>query len=114
MKSRVGLARRDEPAEATYKSRPRQSWRRRIPFRLEAEGSIVSIDSMRSRWLVRIVSLWLGLGAGAAAAAPRCEQCAEWNRPREPFRVFGNTYYVGVAGLASVLIVSDKGLILLD
>jgi metallo-beta-lactamase class B len=43
-----------------------------------------------------------------------CEPCADWNAAREPFRVFGNTYYVGVAGLASVLIASDKGLILLD
>ena len=43
-----------------------------------------------------------------------CEQCDEWNAPREPFRVFGNTYYVGTAGLSSILIASDQGLILLD
>jgi glyoxylase-like metal-dependent hydrolase (beta-lactamase superfamily II) len=43
-----------------------------------------------------------------------CGDCAEWNAPREPYRVFGNTYYVGVQGLASVLIASDAGLILLD
>jgi metallo-beta-lactamase class B len=43
-----------------------------------------------------------------------CEFCAAWNVAQEPFRVFGNTYYVGVAGLSSVLIASDKGLILLD
>lgn len=44
----------------------------------------------------------------------RCESCAEWNAPQTPFRVFGNTYYVGVAGLSSVLITSNAGLILLD
>lgn len=31
-----------------------------------------------------------------------------------PFRVFGNTYFVGTAGLSSVLIISPGGLILLD
>ncbi len=43
-----------------------------------------------------------------------CDSCAEWNQPREPFKVYGNTYYVGVAGLSSILIVSDNGLILVD
>ncbi len=43
-----------------------------------------------------------------------CASCAAWNQEREPYRVFGNTYYVGVAGLSSVLIASDAGLILLD
>ena len=43
-----------------------------------------------------------------------CSDCDAWNKPHEPFRVFGNTYYVGTAGLTSVLIASDAGLILLD
>ena len=43
-----------------------------------------------------------------------CDSCAGWNRAQEPFRIFGNTYYVGVAGLSAILIVSDDGLILLD
>lgn len=43
-----------------------------------------------------------------------CEACAEWNVPRAPFRVFGNTYYVGVAGLSAILVTSDAGSILLD
>src|SRR5215213_8788178 len=43
-----------------------------------------------------------------------CFDCVEWNTPREPFRVFGNTYYVGTTGLTSVLIASDAGSILLD
>lgn len=44
----------------------------------------------------------------------RCDACDEWNGPREPFRVFGNTYFVGPAGLGAVLVVSDEGSILLD
>jgi metallo-beta-lactamase class B len=43
-----------------------------------------------------------------------CDQCEAWNRAHEPFRVFGNTYYVGVTGLAAILIASKDGLILLD
>jgi metallo-beta-lactamase class B len=37
-----------------------------------------------------------------------------WNTPHEPFRIFGNTYYVGTAGLSSILIASDAGHILID
>ena len=43
-----------------------------------------------------------------------CRSCASWNRPQAPFRIFGNTYYVGTAGLAVILIDTGDGLILLD
>jgi metallo-beta-lactamase class B len=43
-----------------------------------------------------------------------CPSCATWNAPVDPFRVFGNTYYVGTEGLASVLITSNRGHVLLD
>ena len=43
-----------------------------------------------------------------------CTQCAAWNARHAPFKIFGNTYYVGVKGLSSVLVTSDNGLILLD
>jgi metallo-beta-lactamase class B len=44
----------------------------------------------------------------------KCDSCDEWNKPREPFKIFGNTYYVGTDGLSSILVVGDAGLILLD
>jgi metallo-beta-lactamase class B len=44
----------------------------------------------------------------------RCDDCEAWNGPKEPRRVFGNTYDVGVAGLGAVLIASPAGHILLD
>lgn len=44
----------------------------------------------------------------------KCDSCDEWNKPREPFKIFGNTYFVGTDGLSSILIVGDAGLILLD
>jgi metallo-beta-lactamase class B len=37
-----------------------------------------------------------------------CSSCEEWNAAIEPFHIFGNTYYVGVAGLSAVLIASDE------
>jgi metallo-beta-lactamase class B len=50
----------------------------------------------------------------AAAASINCEQCDSWNRDQAPFRVFGNTYFVGVRGLSSVLVTSPEGHILID
>lgn len=69
--------------------------------------------------------LGIALAAVLAAAAPgprpfpadppkECDSCGEWNAPRAPFRVFGNTYYVGTSGLSAVLITSDEGHILVD
>jgi metallo-beta-lactamase class B len=43
-----------------------------------------------------------------------CAQCAEWNQPQTPFRIFGNSYYVGTHGLSSVLITSEAGHVLID
>ena len=40
--------------------------------------------------------------------------CAEWNAPQTPFRVFGNTYWVGTHGLGSILITSPQGHVLID
>jgi metallo-beta-lactamase class B len=54
-----------------------------------------------------------GLGAGAAGAATS-PNAAKWNEPHKPFRIYGNTYYVGTAGLSSILITSDYGHVLID
>ena len=43
-----------------------------------------------------------------------CPQCVEWNKGQVPFRIFGNTYYVGPHGLSSVLITSSAGHVLID
>jgi metallo-beta-lactamase class B len=43
-----------------------------------------------------------------------CERCAQWNEPIGPFRVYGNTWYVGTDGLSSILIETGDGLILVD
>lgn len=43
-----------------------------------------------------------------------CDSCEDWNKPHAPFRIFGNTYYVGVQGLSAVLIDGGDGLVLID
>ncbi len=43
-----------------------------------------------------------------------CGNCARWNTPQQPFRLFGNSYYIGTRGLSAVLIDTGAGLIVLD
>ena len=54
--------------------------------------------------------------AHADAASYLIESAAtvRWNAPHPAQKIYGNTYYVGVAGLSSILIDTGKGLILLD
>ena len=53
--------------------------------------------------------------ADARAATPiDCSRCDSWNKEQTPFRIFGNTYYVGTHGLSSVLITSEFGHVLID
>ena len=51
----------------------------------------------------------LALACAASAAVP-----AEWREDQEPFRIYGDTYYVGTRGLGSILVTSDKGHVLID
>lgn len=47
--------------------------------------------------------------------SPRgCTSCAEWNAPQKPFRIYGNTYYVGTHGLSAILLTSRAGHVLID
>ena len=46
--------------------------------------------------------------------AVNCDDCKAWNAPVKPFNIYGNTWYVGVAGLSAVLVTSEGGHILLD
>jgi metallo-beta-lactamase class B len=43
-----------------------------------------------------------------------CGSCPLWNLPREPFKIYGNTYFVGTRGLSSILITSPSGHVLID
>jgi metallo-beta-lactamase class B len=63
-------------------------------------------------------ALILGIGClasiNAGAASIECERCDAWNQEQAPFQIFGNTYYVGVRGLSSVLVTSPDGHVLID
>jgi metallo-beta-lactamase class B len=65
-----------------------------------------------------IAALLFAMAAGALAQDSidtiRCESCAGWNRAQAPFNVYGNTYYVGTAGLSALLVTGPQGHILLD
>lgn len=43
-----------------------------------------------------------------------CGKCAEWNQAQAPFRIYGNTYYVGTRGLSAILVTGPRGHVLLD
>ncbi|OCK61529.1 subclass B3 metallo-beta-lactamase [Bradyrhizobium sp. LMTR 3] len=65
---------------------------------------------------VALVAL-MSLTAAADAQTPKDLLAAlrvKWNTPAEPFKMIGNVYYVGTDGLASYLITSPQGHILVD
>lgn len=69
------------------------------------------------------IALLLVMIMAAAACGPRvlepdapyvCDRCDDWNEPQEPFRVHGNTWYVGTDGLSAFIVETGDGLILVD
>jgi len=63
---------------------------------------------------VLLISPGLIPAASAGPAPSDCPQCDVWTSPQKPFRVYGNTYYVGTRALGSILITSPQGHILID
>ena len=61
----------------------------------------------RIRVALVAAGLWL-------ADAPAFAQRESWTRPTEPFHVIDNLYYVGSEGLASYLVVTSAGHVLID
>jgi metallo-beta-lactamase class B len=43
-----------------------------------------------------------------------CADWDEWEKPGPPFRIHGNSWYVGTCGIAAILIAGDAGHILID
>jgi metallo-beta-lactamase class B len=64
---------------------------------------------------VLIVATFLALGQSNLKPDPphKCGGCPD-NGEREPFKVFGNTYFVGTSHLGAILITSGTGSILVD
>jgi metallo-beta-lactamase class B len=65
---------------------------------------------MYRAWILGIILV----SSVATSASIDCESCESWNRDQAPFQIFGNTYYVGVRGLSSVLVTSPDGHVLID
>ncbi len=43
-----------------------------------------------------------------------CEKWDDWDKPAEPFKIHGNTYYVGTCGIAAILILNNDSHVLID
>ncbi|MGN6312975.1 MAG: subclass B3 metallo-beta-lactamase [Rhodanobacteraceae bacterium] len=70
-----------------------------------------------SRLLSAAVLALVLIPQGARATTPVSpppEGRAAWNAPQAPFRIYGNTWYVGTRGLTSILITSPSGDVLID
>jgi metallo-beta-lactamase class B len=63
---------------------------------------------------VKLFVLAVAVLASLAALGQSDPTWRSWNQPVEPFRIVGNIYYVGASDVASYLIVTPKGDILLD
>ena len=46
--------------------------------------------------------------------AERCEPWDDWDKPGPPFRIYGNSWYVGTCGISAILITGDTGHVLID
>lgn len=70
------------------------------------------------RWPIILAGCLLALpGAHAAESSPTqsfSKARVEWNAPQTPFRIYGNTWYVGPHGLSAILVDTGKGLALFD
>jgi hypothetical protein len=67
-----------------------------------------SIPDMSNRWLIRLVLGFALLAQFADWQGP------DWHRQFPPFKIAGNLYYVGTRGLASYLITTPQGHILIN
>jgi metallo-beta-lactamase class B len=65
----------------------------------------------RSFW-PSFVSTFLSMGWAAPAQALTLPE--SWSKPTAPFRIIGNVYYVGTEGLASYLVATPQGHVLID
>ncbi len=52
--------------------------------------------------------------AAAAQGASACADDAGWNEPAAPFRIHGDTWFVGTCGITALLVTSTDGHVLLD
>lgn len=61
-----------------------------------------------------LLACLMATGGAAPFAAQAPTQRERWNEPQQPFKVFGNTWWVGTRGVGAVLITSPEGQVLID
>lgn len=55
-----------------------------------------------------------GAAPTAAPAAQACRDDSGWDEPAAPFRLHGDTWYVGTCGISALLVTSPEGHVLVD
>ncbi|MCL6252089.1 MBL fold metallo-hydrolase [Altererythrobacter sp. KTW20L] len=50
----------------------------------------------------------------ASSWTAQCEDWDDWDKSGPPFRIHGDTYYVGTCGIGAILITSESGHVLID
>lgn len=62
-----------------------------------------------------LTTLLLAAAAATTDTTPiECRNCPAWNEAQAPFRLHGDSWYVGTKGLSSVLVATPAGLVLID
>lgn len=52
--------------------------------------------------------------APAAQWAQSCKDWDDWDKAGPPYRIYGNTYYVGTCGITAILVTGAEGHVLID
>lgn len=85
-----------------------------LPLLLLASCAPQLADSAPSVALGASGKLTTGDSATPAGFIETCEEWDEWAKPAPPFRIMGNSFYVGTCGIAAILIVEEDGHVLID
>jgi metallo-beta-lactamase class B len=69
------------------------------------------INAIEKRRHMKTLATLLLAACGSLAMPAMADN---WSAPKQPFHIYGNTYYVGTGGISAILITSDEGHILID
>jgi len=81
---------------------------------MSARASLAAVLALLSGCTTPLATTLAEAAPGQRAWAAACSDFDEWDKSGTPFRVYGNTYYVGTCGISSLLIVSPEGHALID
>lgn len=88
----------------------RSGYARHVVHAISRGGSVLALLS----GCATAASTTTPMSFTAEYSVAQCASCAEWNEPQPPFRIAGNSYFVGTHGLTAVLITSPSGHVLID